>query len=184
MRNATVRSQPNTAQQKKSNRRLWLLGCAGGGILLCAVLGALAYSLLAPTDEPLAGELSFPTTVKSGDTFDFVVTMTNTTRDPIFIKHVVFFHLLDAPFLLDGVKLIGTEPDLSSDLLAPRGDVEYAYFREIQPGESQQVVFHLQADKPATYLVNLGVFAKHPTKPEPAYLQALHITGVQIEIMP
>jgi hypothetical protein len=184
MINSNVQSNPSLAQPKKSNRKLWLPGCGAAAILLFAILGAIAYYLLTPSKDPLDGNLSFPTTVKKGDNFDFIVTMTNTTRNPVFIKHVVFFHLLDAPYLLDGAKVISIEPDLPADLLNSRGDVEFAYFREIKPGESQNIVFHLQAEKPATYAVNLGVYAKHPSEPEPAYITALHITGIEIEITP
>jgi hypothetical protein len=184
MTNANVQTQADPAHQKKSNRKLWLLGCGGVVILLCMILGAVGFYFFRPTDEPLDANLSYPTTVRQGENFDFVVSMTNPTQNPIFIKHVVFFHLLDAPFLLDGVKVISTEPDMTSALLAPRGDVEYAYFREIRPGETQTVIFHLQADKPARYAINLGAFANHPSRPDPAYINAFHSAGIEIEITP
>jgi len=168
----------------KSNRNLWFLGCGGGLILLCVILGAVGYYLFTPSNDPLEGNLSFPNTVKTGDNFDFVVTLTNSTQNTIFIKHIVFFHLLDAPFLPDGVKVIGVEPEMTSDLLNSKGDLEYAYFREIKPGETQTVVFHLQAEKPATYAIDVGVYAKHPSRPDPAYITAFHTTGVEIGITP
>ena len=184
MTNANIQTQADPAQQKKSNRKLWLLGCGGVVILLCVILGAIGFYLFMPSDEPLDAQLSYPTTVKTGENFDFVVSMTNPTQNPMFIRHVVFFHLLDAPFLLDGVRVISTEPDMTSALLGPRGDVEYAYFREIKPGETQTVIFHLQADIPARYAINLGVFANHPSRPDPAYIDAFHSTGIEIEITP
>jgi hypothetical protein len=174
----------DTAPKKKSNRKRWLLGCGGVTALLCVIFGAIGYYLFTPSKDPLDANLSFPTTVKQGDNFDFVVSLTNPTQNPVFIKHVVFFHLVDAPFLLDGVKVIGVEPDMASDLLRPRDDREYAYFQEIKPGETQTVTFHLQADKPAKYAINLGVYAKHPSRPDPAYITAFYTSGIEIEITP
>ena len=184
MINSNFQTQADNFQQKKSNRKLWLLGCGGVATLLCVILGAIGYYLFTPSNDPLDAKLSFPTTVKKGDNFDFVVSMTNSTQNPIFIKHIVFFHLLDASFLLDGVKVISIEPDMTSNLLSPRGDLEYAYFREIKPGETQTVIFHLQADKPARYAINLGVYAKHPSRPDPAYIDAFYTSGIEIEITP
>ena len=185
MINSDFQTESNITQPKKSNRKLWFLGCGGALILLCVILGAIGYYFLnTPSNDPLVGELSFPATVKKGDNFDFVLTLTNSTQNSLFLKHIVFFHLLDAPFLLDGVKVISVEPEMTSDLLNSKGDLEYAYFREIKPGETQTVIFHLQAEKPTTYAINVGIYAKHPSRPDPAYIQALHITGVEIEITP
>ena len=184
MINSNIQTEPEIVPQKKSNRKFWLWGCGVGSALLCVILGAFLYYLFTPSKDPLDGKLSFPTTVKKGSDFDFIVTLTNSTKNPIFIKHVVFFHLLDAPFLLDGAKVVSIEPEMTSELLNSRGDVEYAYFREIKPGETQTVIFHLQAYKPATYTINVGVYAKHPSRPDPAYIQAFHITAVEIEITP
>lgn len=184
MINSNFQTQADPARQKKSNRKVWLLGCGGVAAVLCVILGAIGFYLFMPSDEPLDANLSFPTTVKQGDSFDFVVSLTNPTQNPIFIKHIVFFHLLDAPFLFDGVKVISIEPAMTSNPLPPRGDLEYAYFREIQPGETQTVIFHLQADKPASYAINLGVYARHPSRPDPAYIDAFHRAGIEIEITP
>lgn len=184
MINSNFQATSDGRQPEKSNKKRWLLGCGTGVILLCAILGVVGFYLFTPSKDPLEGNLSFPTTVKTDDKFDLVLTLTNSTQNPIFIKHIVFFHLLDAPFLLDGVKMIKVEPEMTSDTLNSRGDLEYAYFREIKPGETQTVIFHLQAEKPTTYAINIGVYAKHPTRPDPAYITAFHSTGVEIEIMP
>jgi hypothetical protein len=63
-------------------------------------------------------------------------------------------------------------------------DVKYSYFREIEPGETQTVIFHMRAEDSGTYYENIGVYAKDPSRPDPAFFQAFHLTGVQIEITP
>lgn len=76
-------------QGEKPKRRLWLWACGGGTLIICVVLGIIAFILYSLSNEsyPLHGEVSFPSTVKKGDDFDLVITLTNPTADPVFINH-------------------------------------------------------------------------------------------------
>jgi len=48
-------------------------------------------------------------------------------------------------------------------------DVKYSYFREIEPGETQTVIFHMRAEDSGTYYENIGIYAKDPSRPDPAF---------------
>lgn len=173
--------------EDKPKRKFWLWGCGGSLLLLCVLLGAVALYLFSPSNEsyPLDGEVSFPSTVKKGDNFDFVVTLTNSTTNPIFIKHIVLHRLLNAPSLLDGAIVTGVEPVMNSEILVTsRNDVQYSYFHEIKAGETQTVIFHMQAVNTGIYYENVGVYAKDPSRPEPAFVHAFHFTDAAIEITP
>jgi hypothetical protein len=132
----------------------------------------------------LNGELAFPSTVKKDDKFDFVVTLTNPTTNPIFINHIVL-HRSSGPSLLDGATVTGVEPEMNFEILVTsRNDMQYSYFREIKPGETQTVIFHMKALNPGIYYLNLGVYAKDPLLPPPAFFHAFHYIDAKIEIMP
>ncbi|HXQ33952.1 MAG TPA: hypothetical protein VN843_08075 [Anaerolineales bacterium] len=171
--------------QTKSKRKLWLWGCGGSMLLFCLLVGGVLGYVMYQSSRPfqLDGKITLPPTIQQGDDFDFVITLTNSTTEPVFIKHIVFFRVLDAPFLLEGATVSSIEPNMESEPLNAR-DVQYAYFREIMPGETQAVIFHMQAEKSGLYYENIGVYAKDPSRPEPAFLQAFHLTGVEIEISP
>lgn len=155
-------------------------------VLVCIVLGIVAFYLLSLSKEsyPLNGKVSFPSTVKQGDEFYFVITLTNPTTEPIFIKHVVLHQDLDAPYLLDGATVTSVEPHMDSEPFAAGKDVQYLYFREIKPGETQTVSFHMRAESTGTYYTNVGAYAKDPLHPEPAFIHAFHFFDAKIEITP
>ena len=156
-------------------------------MLACVGLGVLAFFLFFLSGEdadPLLGNVSLPSTVRKGENFDFAVTLTNPTAEPIFIKHVVLHNFLTAPSLFDGASLIGVEPNMAPESLEVRDDVQFAYFQEIKPGETITVVFHMRAENAGTYYENVGVYARDPARPDPAYIIAFHYATAQIEVMP
>jgi hypothetical protein len=172
-------------RKDKPKRKLWLWGC-GGGLLLCVLVGVVVFYLYsqATEDFPLRGEVRLPSVVRTGENFDFVVVLTNPTADPIFINHIVL-HRSSGPSLLDGATVNSVEPVMDSEVLVTsRNDVQYSYFREIKPGETQIVIFHMQARNPGIYYENVGVYAKDPVLPEPAFLHAFHLFDAEIEITP
>ena len=152
-----------------------------------AILGIIAFFLFYPSEEPsypLDGKVSFPSSVKNGDNFDFVVTLTNSTEEPIFIKHIVLHNFLTAPSIFDGSRLLSVEPNMDSESLGSRDDLQFAYFQEIKPGETITFNFHLQAENIGTYYEDVGVYAKDPSKPDPAFIAAFQYSTAQIEVTP
>ena len=162
----------------------WLGGCA---ILVCAALGITAFFLFSPSEEsyPLDGEVLIPSAVKQSDNFDVVITLTNSTTKPIFIKHVVLHSVFDAPSLLNGATVTEVEPAMGSEPLAgSSNEVQYSYFREIRPGETQRVIFHMQAVNTGSYYTNVGVYGTHPLLPDPAFIVAFYSATAATEITP
>ena len=93
----------------------------------------------------LDGKVSAPATVKLGDKFEFVINLTNSTAKSIFIKHVELSNFLDAPTILNGAKLLSVEPEMDFEQTYAN-TFQYSYFREIKPGETQTVIFYMQAE--------------------------------------
>jgi hypothetical protein len=173
-------------RKDKSKRKLWLWGCGGGLFLFCVLVGVVVFYLYSQATEafPLRGEVILPATVRIDENFDLVVVLTNPTTNPIFINHIVL-HRSSGPSLLDGATVTGVEPVMNSEILVTsRNDVQYSYFRETKPGETQTVIFHMQARNPGTYYENVGVYARDPVLPEPAFLHAFHFFDAEIEITP
>lgn len=176
------------SQENKPKKKVWLWWLGGCGLLACiAVLSIIALFLFYPSEEssfPLDGSVSFPSTVKKGEDFDFVITLSNSTTETFFIKHIVLHYYFNSPSLLDGARIISVEPDMASEPFMSENDMQFSYFQEITPGETLTVVIHMQAENTGTYYNNVGVYAKDPSKPDPAYIQAFHTSTFEIEITP
>jgi hypothetical protein len=172
-------------QNGKPKRRLWLWACGGCALLVCAVIGVIAYFLFSPSNEsyPLDGNVIFPSSVRVGDEFDFVLTLTNPTTKPVFIRHFTLQNFLDAPSLLDGARIISVQPDMAPEPIFGN-ELQYPYFREIQPGETLTVVFHMRGEASGPYYIDVGVYARHSFLPDPAFTVAFWYGPAEITIMP
>jgi hypothetical protein len=178
--------QDKAFQEENSKKKkiwLWLLG--GCGILACITIGIIAYFLFSLSDEsyPLKGEVSFPSTVKKGDNFDFVITLTNSKTESVFIKHFTLQKYVGLPSLLDAVRVMSVEPNMESEPIFGN-EVQYPYFQEIKSGETLTVIFHMQAESTGTYYLDVGVYAKHPLLADPAFITAFWFGPAEIEITP
>lgn len=173
-------------QDGKPKSRRWLWACSGCAVLLCAVLAvAIAYFFLSPSEEtfPLNGNVSFPSTVGVGEEFDFILTLTNPATDPVFIRHFTLQNFLDAPSLLDSVTILAVEPDMAAEPIFG-AELQYPYFREIQPAETLTVVIHMRAEVSGVYYIDVGVYASHSFLPEPAFTVAFWHGPAEITILP
>ena len=172
-------------RNNKSNRNLWLSGCLGCVTAGCLVIGAVGGYILYQSNRPypLDGNVSVPTTVKQGDEFDFVIILTNPTTEPIFIKHIVLSDSLGAPTIWNAASIVSIEPDMDVEAIYTNS-FQYSYFREIQPGETQTVVFHLRAENIGTYYEDVGVYARDPLHSEPAFINAFQFLRAMLEITP
>jgi hypothetical protein len=171
--------------ENKPKKKLWLWGCGGGMALVCVVLGIVLvlFFYLSNQSYPLDGEVSIPPMVKQGDMFDFVITLTNSTTEPIFIKHIVLSDYLGAPTILNGARIVSIEPEMFFEVY-DTNSFQYSYFREIKPGETQTVTFHMQADSSGIFYEDVSVYAKDPLLSDPAFKIAYQSDSVEIEIAP
>jgi hypothetical protein len=169
-------------QESQSKRKLWLWGCSGCMtfllIVFCLLAGVL-YPIFGP--PPLNSDISIPSQVKQGDEFDILITLTNHTSKSVFIKDFAFQTFGDAPLLLDGGSVIGTNPEMKSEPLNET-DMLFHYFRDIRPGETQTFAFHMKANNLGMYAGDIAVYAKHPFLGAPFFQNAQYFSGVQIEI--
>jgi hypothetical protein len=172
-------------QEQKPNRRLWIWACSGCLLLLCLVLGVGGFILFSGTDEsyPLQGEVAFPPAVQKGDDFYLVLTLSNAQTESVFIKHFTLQKYVGLPSLLDAATIISVEPHMESEPIAEK-ELQYAYFQEIKPGETVTVTFHMQAEKIGTYYIDVGVYARHPSLPDPAFISAFWFGPGEIEVTP
>jgi hypothetical protein len=169
----------------KPKRRLWLWACAGCTVLLCLALGIVGFIFYSVSNEsyPLNGQVSFPASVKKDDTFDFVITVTNPTTEPIFIKHFTLQKYIGLPSLLEGARVKNVAPEMESEPIS-ENELQYPYFQEIKSGETLTVIFHMQAENTGTYFIDVGVYARHPSLADPAFITAFWFGPAQIEITP
>jgi hypothetical protein len=73
---------------------------------------------------------------------------------------------------------------MAPESLEVRDDVQFAYFQEIKPGETINVVFHMRAENAGTYYEDVAVYARDPVRPDPAFIYAFHYAPAQIEVTP
>lgn len=172
-------------QEEKPKTRLWLWACSGCAVLICLVLGVVGIVFLSPAPEsyPLHGEVAFPPAVQNGDDFYLVLTLSNLKTDPVFIKHVALQNYVGLASLLDAVTILSVEPPMKSEPIV-ENELQYLYFQDIQPGETLTVTFHMRAETPGTYYIDVSVYARHPALPEPAFMNAFWFGPGEIQITP
>ena len=172
-------------QDDKPNRRPWLWACGGCTLLICVVLGIIAFLLFSSSNEsyPLEGEVSFPATVKKGDDFDFFITLTNSKTEPVFINHFTLQNYVGLPSLLDAVTVMSVEPNMESEPVV-ENELQYPYFQEIKSGETLTVIFHMRAENTGTYYIDVGVYGRHPLLADPAFITAFWFGPGEVEITP
>ena len=186
MANFDIRGGQNMAiQDEKPNRRLWIWACGGCVVLLCLGLGVGGFILFSASDEsyPLQGEVSFPPAIQKGDDFDLVLTLTNSKPESVFIKHFALQNYVGLPSLLDATTIIGVEPEMVSEPIV-ENELQYLYFQEIKSGETLTVTFHMHAETAGTYYIDVSVYARHPSLPAPAFMNAFWFGPGEIQIMP
>ena len=63
-------------------------------------------------------------------------------------------------------------------------ELQFPYIREIKPGETLTVTFHMRAENLGTYYIDVGVYAKHPSLADPAFITAFWFGPGEIKITP
>jgi len=165
--------------ENKPKKNLWLWGCGGGIILVCVVLGIVFGFLFFTSTQPdlLDGNYSIPPTVKQGDKFDFVITMTNSTTQTVFIKHIVISDSI-GDYFLNGASVVSTEPEMDVDIYDVNA-FQYSYLRAIDPGETQTVTYHMRAKNEGVFTADVSAYTDNPLESNGFYLYA-----VKLEITP
>jgi len=160
--NWTIPQTPDTERTNKGRWWIWvvaiILGCF---CLVCAgVIGVLVY--YGQESEGLTLEYSIPSIVQKGDTFDFVLTLTNTGSEPINIDDIDLDEVFSGS-ILDGCIVLDTEPHMERDY-SLEGIKTFKYDRSIGVGETREVIFHLQATQVGEFGGAVGVYTGEKSK--------------------
>jgi hypothetical protein len=185
MGNPSQSNLKRVVPEDRSKNKRWILWLTGGCLLICILLAVgIGWFLgfLGEVEDVLDGEISFPRTIKVGDEFDFVITVTNPTTDSIFVHHIVIHNTLTdtdiPPKIWEGVNIPGTEPEMES-VIYPEGDIEYSYFQAIEPGKTNTVTFHMQAIRSGVFSGDIAFYIQRaPPR------SAKYFCNVTLEIIP
>lgn len=60
--------------------------------------------------------------------------------------------------------------------------VEFRYYREIHPGETQTFTFHMKAENMGIYMGDIVVYAPHPLQGERLIQTFQYFSAIKIEI--
>jgi hypothetical protein len=146
----------STPTKNSSNWWKWLLGILVVCICLgCAgTVGVLYYFGREP--ETLSIDYSMPSVVRNGENFDLVITMTNTGSTSFTVNDIDLDELMGGS-ILDGAMVIGTEPEMKRDY-SVSGIKTFTYNQVLEPGQTKQAVFHLQAMIVGEFGGSIGVY--------------------------
>jgi hypothetical protein len=146
----------NTPVKNSSNWWKWLLGI----LAVCVCLGCLGtvgvFYYFGQEPENLAIDYSMPSIVRKGENFDLVITMTNTGSTPFTIDDIDLDEVMGGS-ILDGSMVLTTEPEMERDY-STTGIKTFFYKQTLQPGETKQAIFHLQATTVGEFGGSIGVY--------------------------
>jgi hypothetical protein len=147
---------------KSSNWWKWLLGILAVCFCLGCVstVGVLYYFGREP--ENLSIDYSLPPVVRNGENFDLVISVTNTGSTPFTINDIDLDEVLGGS-ILDGAMVISTEPEMARDY-SVSGIKTFTYNQTLQPGETKQAIFHLQATTVGEFGGSIGVYIGNNAK--------------------
>jgi hypothetical protein len=139
-----------------SNWWKWLLGILAICICLgCAGTFGLFY-YYGQEPENLTIDYSMPAVVRKGENFDLVITMTNTGSTALIVDDIDLDEVMGGS-ILDGAMVLSTEPEMERDY-SISGIKTFLYKQTLQPGETRQAIFHLQATTVGEFGGSIGIY--------------------------
>ena len=112
--------------------------------------------------EGLAASYDMPGLVTSGETFDLVLSLTNTGETDMMVTDID----LDEAFggsILDGAIVLTTDPPMEKDY-SLSGIKTFKYNHTLYPGETQTVRFTLQAVSVGEFGGSIGIYVGDKAK--------------------
>jgi hypothetical protein len=97
-----------------------------------------------------------PSVVRKGENFDLVISMTNTGSTPFTVDDIDLDEVMGGS-ILDGSMVLTTDPEMERDY-SVSGIKTFYYKQTIQPGETKQAIFHLQATTVGEFGGSIGVY--------------------------
>jgi hypothetical protein len=134
----------------------------GGGvviiILLCA--GAVFFAYTARDTGMLGIQVNYPKTVQVGDSFELTLSLNNKGDRDIRVQDIDISPAVngDNDSILAGATVTRTEPAMESYEVSLVRMRDYHYDRVIKPGETQKVIFYLQAVKAGGFDTDIDLY--------------------------
>lgn len=141
---------------QRSNWWKWLLGILAVCICLGCVGTVGVFYYFGREPENISVDYSLPPVVKKGENFDLVITIRNTGSQPLTVEDIDLDELLGGS-ILDGAIVLTTEPEMERDY-SVSGIKTFLYNQTLQPGETKQAIFHLQATTVGEFGGSIGVY--------------------------
>lgn len=160
--NWTIPQTTETESPKKTKWWVWLIAIVLGCICL-ACAGFVAFvAYFGQEPEGLSLNYSIPPVVQKGESFDFVLTITNSGTQPVTVNDIDLDEVLGGS-ILDGCTVLDTEPHMERDY-SLEGVKTFKFNQAINPGESREVIFHLQANQAGEFGGSVGVYVGDKSK--------------------
>ena len=106
--------------------------------------------------EGLSANYSMPSFAKKGETFELVITLSNTGTTDIEVSDIDLDEAFDNS-ILDGSIVLSTDPPMEKDY-SLSGIKTFKYNRIISPGDTHTVIFNLQAVTPGEFGGSIGIY--------------------------
>ena len=101
-------------------------------------------------------DYSMPSVVRKGENFDLIITLTNTGNAPFTVGDIDLDEIMGGS-ILDGAIVLETQPKMERDY-SLSGIKTFHYSQTLQPGETRQVIFNLQATTAGEFGGSIGIY--------------------------
>lgn len=162
MENPSAVNQGGSIDATRSSHKYVAWGCSILFVVVactCVIAAGLSFGMISyfgSTPKNLSVDYELPNLVTKGEKFHLVLIITNTGETGITVGDID----LDEAFggsILDGAIVLETDPHMDRDYSIP-GIKTFRYNRAIPAGESQRVVFQMQATTAGEYGGSIGIY--------------------------
>ena len=157
---ATSPSNTPAASRPASRRLVYAFGIALAlGVCLCSACAVSSVAFVAHfggEPEGLSLQYDLPYSVRLCDEFDLVLSLTNSSDEPLHVSHIDLDELF-SDSILDGAIVISTDPPIARNYSVP-GTKSFNYDSVIPPGQTAILTFHLSAQTPGEFGGSIGVY--------------------------
>jgi tetratricopeptide (TPR) repeat protein len=168
------------AALSKNNRKGWAIGGVVGALLAVGVVVVLFVGIprwfVYDTRTSLKLDLSYPSQVQVGDTFEVVATLHNFEAQALTVIDISIDSSIELNFM-NGLELMDTDPPFLN--YREQDDTHYYYFdMPMTPGQEQSVILQFKALQAGTFtgIVFVDVIAEDrdvPLHTPPTYIEVV-----------
>jgi hypothetical protein len=149
---------PYSTSKPASSSNWWKW--AIGALTICICLGCAGtigfFLYFGQEVENFSIDYSMPAVVRKGENFDLILTLTNTGNTAFTVGDIDLDEVMSGS-ILDGAIVLETEPAMERDY-SLSGVKSFHYDQTLQPNETKEVVFHLQAVTAGEFGGSIGLY--------------------------